>query len=499
MPIARFPLVGSYTNRADGATDDQIFTNCFPETTKNPVTGNGAAKLLKRLGYTKGGALSGVAQAGGQNSTYGAGAILSWTGTANANPRVVAAFQNSGGADMSVWDLVSDTKIGGDIAATVECTAITETMVSTTPTLVANFFDNVGGNLEQWYFPEGGAWTQVTDGDFPTGLSLVGFPSHMDGFVFNMTSDGKIYNSDLNSVSAYTANNFIPVSEYPDKGVSVARQGSFIVGFGEKSIERFVNAGNSSGSPLQRVSGGTIHMGAARRAASEMQTVMNAHGTIYWLGTNSDAAITGVYRFKGMTPEKISSVSIDNLLMSGQLRGFVGTLTQHGMQHVVIRGSAGVWCYCVETNFWWKHLLQSGEMRACLGGASNAAPLAASYFIGSNNARANLYTGNQDDGSNFTQTVTTAEEDLGTQRRKFYNKLSVDYDKQSAASNLGVAWSDDGGTTFSTARNIDMSQTAKPFIDRLGSSRRRIWKYTNTANTPSGIRAAELEYEVGQN
>ena len=492
MPTLRIPLVGSYTNRAAGATDDQIFTNCFPEVVTNSVTGKRTPKLLKRLGYNNGGALTGVASA----LTYGA--IAAWTGATSTTPPVVGAFLNTGGTSTSVWNLPEGTKIGGDIANTSGCSVLDETMVSATPTLVGNFYDSSTGVLERWYFPEGGAWTQVTDSDFPAS-TVVGRPAFMDGWTFDMTSDGKVVGSDLNSVSLYTATNFISANTYPDKGVTVARHGHYILAFGEGTIEVLRNNGNPTGSPLSRET--TIPIGAYRHnsftSGEHLQTVLPAFGTVYFIASSPSGAAIGIYRLRGLEPEKISSVAIDNLLENQKVTGFVGSMFMSGIRHVVLRGSGGVWAFCLETNFWWKVLLASGEMRACVAASNLLTPTRAiTYFLGTNNARANAISGNQDDGVDFTQTVTTEEMDLGTEKVKFYRRMRADYDRQSSTSNLGVSWSDNGGSSFSTARNIDMSVVGVGLAS-LGASRRRIWKFTNTANTPSGIKAIELEYDVG--
>lgn len=496
MATFRIPLVGSLTNRnidpQTYSTKDQQFINCYPQVTVNPLTGKQSISLYKRPGSSKGGALANVSSASIR------GAMVAWTGHPNAAHPIVASFVNDDLATNSVWDLTADTKIGANFSAGGGiCTALTETMVSSTANLVGIFIN--GSTIEQWFYPNGGTWTKVSDADF-TGYTLAGVPAHMDGYVFNMTTDGLIVNSDLNSVSAYTAGSYISASTYPDKGVTVARLGNLIVGFGEKSIEFFRNTGNATGSPLSRV--GALDMGAARRSDGGNQTVLCAASSIYWLGNNSDGASIGIYRFKGNEPEKVSNDAIDTLLAAGRIIGFSGTLVLHGMTHIVLAdtGATFSWCYCVDTNFWWQLTMASGVIRSCLGasdtGSSNNAK---SYFTTTANARGNTFpitAVNQDDSSNFTMTVQTENVDMGTDRRKFFNKLRVIADTQSAASNISVSWSDDDYATFSTARDIDMS-TAQTWITALGSARRRAFKLTNAANTPCRIQAIEIDYEPG--
>lgn len=505
MPTLRIPVVGSPINRLDSNTftGDQLFTNGIPDVTRNPITGKSAVYLMKRPGTAKGAALTGV------DSAAKSGAILNWSGQTGSTPKVVAAFLNTGGTSTSIWDIGLDTKIGGDISTTDDCTCITETIVSGTPNLVANFYDSSTTLLEQWFFPEGGAWTQVTDGDFPS--NVVGQPAHMDGYVFNMTADGKVYNSDLNSVSSYTANNFVSAGQYPDRGITVARHGAHIIAFGECSIERFYNNGNASGSPLSRVEDGGLLMGAARTrtvggvSKITYPSVLTAYGTIYWLGTNSQGAPQGIYRFKGTTPEKISNTTIDRMLSGGAVFGFGGTAFLCGTSHVLLRTAQDTYAYQIETGMWWRLKLASGAISGCVTVRADFAFASTdNYFIGTNNARGNHFQplpssiNHQDDGSNYTLTVQTASDDLGTSKRKFYESLRLIGDDPTAACNVSVSYSDDDYATFSTARNIDMNTYPSPKLTRLGSSLRRAWKLANTSATALRLEALEIDYSVGQ-
>ena len=486
MPKVRFPLVGSFTNRNENAStfsaDDQVFINCYPELNNNPITGKASADLYKRTGFTTGGALTSVSAAGA------VGAIVS-----SVTFGVAAGFRNVGGSS-SVWDLITSSKIGGDIASADDVVAIIETTIGGTDNLVAYIDDTAV--IDQYYFPDGGSWTKVTDGDFPT--DAVGFPAALDGYIFNMTARGRIYNSDLNSVSSYGATSFITCDISPDGGITVARQGNKIVGFGSRSIEFFENAGNAFGSPLRRI--GALQMGAANRLISGHHTVLPLSDTIYFVGTDSSGAYTGVYKLEGLQPKKISNPAIDKLFGSAVLQGFVGKFSLHAQTHIAVQGTSGVYCFAEHSGLWWKFLLASGEVIAI----DSTAPAgnvtgANSYFMGSNNARANQLLAAavyQDNGSNYTMTARTDSLDFGTDRTKFFKKMRVSYDVQSSSSNLGISWSDDDHDNYTTAVNIDMSQSTG-WITRLGSSRRRSFQFTNTANTPCRIRAVEIDYEEG--
>lgn len=492
MPTLRFPLVGSLTNRVQGPVADgkeQIFTNCYPEINTNPITGKKTVHLLKRFGYSSTSAFTGV-------SAPNTGSIIVWTGNTSATSPVAAGFTNTGSTSTSVWNLTNGTKIGGDIATTDICACLTETSISGTANLLGYFRDSGTGAMEQWYFPQGGAWTQTTDGDFPT--NIVGRPALMDGFVFNMTLDGKLYNSDLNSVSSYAATSYIANNDYPDQGVSVARLDKYIIGFGQKSMEIYQNAGNAIGSPLRRIQ--TVQMGACKTNNSGPQTVLEAFGTVFWIGTSSNGAITGIYLFEGLTPKKISTPGIDKLISDTGLAGFVGSLMLHGMRHIMLVNTAGtaMRAYCLDTNFWWAFQFANGSASMGSCAESGGAGLGNfSYFTIGTTGTVFDFDVNQDAGADFTMSVQTDNMDVDTDRRKFWKKIRLAYDRQSSTSNLGISYSDDDFVSYSTARNIDMSGNLS-WLARLGSSSRRSWKFTNTANTPCRIQAVEIDYDVGQ-
>lgn len=502
MPALRIPIVGSYTNRGAFPTQnslntDQVFVNCYPQVIENPVTKNGTVYLLKRPGSSASGPLTSSA------SLTGA-ALISWNAASSTLPVIVGGFCEVGSptTSTSVWNINAGVRYGSTVPNTNVVDSLTETIINGTAYLVGYFQDSTTSAIEQWCLPEGGIWEQVVDSDFPT--NLVGFPEHMDGYVFNMTKDGKIVNSDLNTVSTYTATNFITAGQSPDKGVTVAKLGAQIIAFGEKSIERFYNAGNATGSPLSRVQDGGIPIGAARRSNANPHTVIKAHGTIWWIATNSEGGVIGVYRFgdKG-GPEKVSNAAIDAFLVGGQLFGFVGSGVLHGMRHVILRGivgaTIGAYAYCLETNYWWRLTLASGLIVGATSAGPSAVPSGNTYFLTTGNNRGNTFNSDdgRDDGVAFQMTVQTANMDLGTRRKKIWDAVSVIGDiSTQAASQIQIAFSDDDFATFSTPRAIFMS-TQQNRLTRWGASRRRAWQINHSSATPLRLEALEFEYRLG--
>ena len=496
MARVRIPLVGSLTNRNVNAaladTKDQQFVNCFPEITKNPVTGKASIVLNKRQGTSASADVS--ASATGQF-----GAVV-WTSASGSTQAPVFSYLSTGG-DIQFFNALTALQVGDDVTGVDECLHMEETTISGTGNITAMLVDDTSSVLEAWFLPDGGAWTQITDADFPS--SITPAHAHIDGYMIVMAANGRLHNSDLNSLSAWSATSYITANSFGDKGVGCARYRNMIVGFGEGSAEFFRNAGNSTGSVLTRIDEATLRIGAIRNTQTRGSAIRSLMNTVYWIGNNPETGNRGIYRLNGMQAEKVSNPAIDKLVANGVIRSIVGSFSLLGMSHVAFSsGSTSLWCYCVETGFWWLFTPAGSLTVSAMLGAVDESSLSKSFFSAVTNAK--LYNLNanspvwQDNSSAYTMTVQTENMTLGTNREKFWNALHLDCDVQSATSEVNVSWSDDDGATFSTARAIDTS-TSQVWITELGASRRRIWKLTHAANTAQRISAVEIDYTLGAN
>ena len=492
---ARVPLIGSLTSRKPNAdipddTKDQLFVNCFPEGVQNPITGKKDIWLNKRQGT--------IASSDVQASATGHFGSVVWSSNSAATAPLVFSYIKSTATSIMFFN-DAGAQIGGDVANTGACLFMSESDVGGTGNLTATLIDSGTNGWEVWFFPEGGAWTQITDGDFPT--NLVATHTHMDGFMFVMTTAGRIYNSAVNSLSAWGANDYITANSFGDKGVGIARYGRYIVGFGDSSVEFFENAGNATGSVLRRLTGATLRVGARRTGQAEGASIKEVGDTVYWVGQNAASGAPGVYRLNGMQAEKVSNAAVDRVMGNGAMYIF-GCFSLLGMTHVAFRSGAATsaLCYCIETGFWWVFTPAGSLTLTAMIGALDTNDKAKSYFTTNTNAK--FYTFDpstpvwQDNSSAYTMTAQTDPLDLDTRRLKFWQTVHIIGDTESATSNLAVSYSDDDYATFSTARNIDLSSIQKSATG-WGASRRRAWKFAHAANTACRIKAVEFEYEVG--
>jgi hypothetical protein len=158
-----------------------------------------------------------------------------------------------------------------------------------------------------------GTLTQITDADFPTQLGtpdpLIGPMVQMDGYTFVSTKSGKIYNSDINSISSWS-NEVLQATQYPDTLVGLCRFKHFLVAFGSDSIEFYYDAGNAApGSPLTRTDQAFVKFGCIHP-----RCYYNLDDKLYFLGRSSSGT-NGLWVLDGsLQPRKISSQTEDGTI-----------------------------------------------------------------------------------------------------------------------------------------------------------------------------------------
>lgn len=491
MKTANIQLAGSVLTRdpTNYANRDQQFTNCFSYAVGDEITGGRRIYTEKRRGYTRSN-VSGMIEAK-------RGACV-WKSNSTSPPPLVFSFTN-GSTTLRIY-LDSGTQVGADLTAS-DCSSITDTDISGTGNLVA-IIQN-GSNLEGWYFPQAGAWTQITDGQFPpnNGLTLSGSPVHLDGYMFVMCTNGQIWNSDLNSLSSWSANNFITANSSPDRGVGLARTKDIIVAFGLKTIQFYVNNGNPSGSPLLEIPNSVIRVGCYGA-----YTIKTIGDIVYFAGVNPETGQYGIYQLNGTELKKISTPDIE-MFPQGVPPACIGAFrTSLGYDHVLFDSPSAATpmsVYCSTNNRWWRMTTaDSTVIRASLG--KTYAGSGAYYFAGHiGTASAGIYamdpTGTvfQDNGTNVAMTIQTQPLDFGTGKYKYPAQVRLFGDKQSSTCNVAMSYSDDDAITFSTPVNMDMSTNSPAVFNPLGRFRRRVWKFTNAVNLPLRLERFEVDYEVG--
>lgn len=501
---ARIPLVGSFNTRSfwnsgtatstsgyvgvgivglsivgNSVTSsvDQRFINAIPDTVDNPLTGSKKYYVYKRPGLE-----THTTPASGNQGT----AVHIWIGQGAGN-KVVSAF---GATNSMLYDGTSS--IG---STTGQVSKITETLIGTTPNLTM-----VTNSGRGYYYPSGGALTEITDGDYPfnAGQTPTGPMIHLNGYAFVLTQEGNIFNSVLNSVSSWTATGYLGTNLYPDRGVALERFKNVIVAFGQESIEFFKLTDNDTGSPLQAIQEASINVGALQATAI---TSMEDH--IAWVASSSTGSISVYMMTEIGKAQRISTDEIDfQLTSNGDTDVFLTNIKLFGKTFVFVVFGGTTYVYCIEDNIW--HQWTSANAVLWHQWAANTATSPVVYCVSRNTTSGKVYKFNpvspvyQDDGTNFDMVIQTSKIDVDTLKRKFLTKIGIVGDETTTSTNLSVQWSDDDYNTWSTARTVDLS-TSHTYLRVGGAFRRRAFKFSNTSSVPMRLEAIELEYKEGEN
>jgi len=468
--IVGLMIVGK-TNQA--TTKDARYINCFAQTVPDPITGKKRIYCVKRPGF-------------GTQSTPASGkkgyAILVWTGSSSS---VISAFNNPS-------TIYSGTSSLG--AITGKCTGITETFIGTTATLAVTSDDNTG-----WYYDSGvGTMTKITSGNFPgniAGKTITGTFAHLDGFAIIGTTDGTVYASDLNSLTAWTANSSDSSSAYPDGGVAIVRHGQFILSFGTESIQFYYNAGLSP-FPLAKANAKTVKVGAVSADA-----IAQISDTIFWAGSTPQGGLS-IFTYDNVV-QRISTPEIDaELILAGATNVTLTTIRFYGRSFVLVLAGPTTFAYCIEEKMWHEWNSTTPLWYKCAGLSLSGTMV--NYAVSNVDTSGKVFLMNHaslvftDNTAAYTARVQLPVMDLGTIRKKFWAQAEIIGDIEVSTSTITLAYSDDDFATYQTWGTLDLVNERRQAA-RLGSSRRRGWVLTHAAATPMRLEALEITAEIGNN
>ncbi len=268
MTVLRQPLLISAGNRSSSLLKDELLTNCYPE-----AKGQGV-NVLRRFGYAA------LAQ-------YGQGAGLGLFGFNNSTISVVG----------------TTARLGATVLGTVDGSSVYQ---YTTTGANSGFFlkNNAAG-----YVYDGATFSPVTN-NYPA--TTVPGVAYLDGFVFVLTPDGRVYNRNVNAPALGNALDFIS-TQGSDAGVAIAKHLSFILAFGQNSITFFYNNNNPTGSPLLPNKSATLNIGCANG-----NSVVQTKNTVFFVGQTKQRG-RSVYAMEGLNAKPISTPFVDRLLAADNL------------------------------------------------------------------------------------------------------------------------------------------------------------------------------------
>ncbi len=583
MPIARIPLVGSFNQRtvnaaaAFAASQDQRFLNCTFSLVNNPVTGRRTVYVEKRPGWgvestvaasnvatalIKADFLNSILSAfGSSNSTIYKGGTSVGTITGRAMYMSETLISGTGyvvikSSDGTGWyfaaDAADQTSYTGDthsnttvdnIASTAgmyEGQAISGTGIPA-GTRIASVDSSSQITLDTAATATNSSVTltktpvaKIIDANFvATGSTVTAFVD-MDGFLFYANEDGNVYNSDLNSVTAYSASNKIAAQLAPDPPNAIARQKNAVICWGIASREVFYNAGNATGSPLNRSS-----QASSRTGALDQRSVAGLSDDIYFV-TSARYGDVSIMRLRNLSEQQVSTPAINKLLGTAvgsggyvylsafQLGGYsyVSAFITNATDSVdliqvesasflllesgdsiileadpnALAAFARMLVYNVELDVWSEWDCDEATFVTGIGSGSVNQVIAASRV----NDEGKIYTIrpstdgelHTDDGDTYTTEIRTSQVDLGTEKRKFIKSIKLVADDESTGT-VTLEASDDDYASWVTLGTFDLTQRQK-HIYRCGSHKGgRAYRLRHITDGAFRAEALEIEYDFG--
>jgi hypothetical protein len=350
----------------------------------------------------------------------------------------------------------------------------------------------------EYYTSNGTDLTKQADTEIPTPVAgnVV-----LDQYQFLMNNLGSIHNSVVGDVTDW-AGDSINAELQSDVGVGIARYINYIIAFGEKTIEFFYDAANTTGSPLTRSEGQGILTGCAGGA-----TITNCEQELYFVAQAPDGGrFVGAFK-GGFGLERVSTTAIDEYLEKEKANisnayGFY--VRKSGKRHFVLTlptTAKKTFALDLDSNIWVEWTSDVSDTETYFTGVDATVKDGAVYILDEDNGQiyeldSETYQDNTGSAESIKVQIDTAKFDFATTQNKFLWFLKWIGDFAATTTTVGVSWSDDDYQTFSTARNFDINIVGE-FMNRCGSYQRRSFRITHTANTALRAQALEGEQTTG--
>lgn len=337
----------------------------------------------------------------------------------------------------------------------------------------------------------------VTDTNFPPAqtpaLPLASGSAYLDDCVYVLTTNGRIYNSAIENPTSWGALDYISKTAEPDGGVSIAKHLNFVIAWGEWSAEFFYNAGNTTGSPLDRSSSYKMNIGCASGPSMVQFTQ-----TVMWIGQSRETG-RGVYMMDGISPIKVSTAAIDRYLNASTLVGvdaFANTIAGHTMYITSLPDLNVTLVYDMQEKRWYQWSTDSAGNDIVWQYGAFASLGGVSYLQNRTTGKIVTYSTSvyQDETANINYRLVSYIVDLKNNNNKFFYTLFLIGDTE--AWTMQIRYSDDDYTTWCAYRTVDGSLLT-PTLNQLGSAKRRAFEFLSTSNVAIRLQAAEFLIKQG--
>jgi hypothetical protein len=323
--------------------------------------------------------------------------------------------------------------------------------------------------------------------NYPTS-SIPGL-QYIDGYVVRgQTNNNYLRNARLNTVSSYSATDFLAVGSHAGTLQYVHMQKDQIIAFTKNRLEFFFNNGNPVGSPLLRIDQNTIEMGMA-----SPESFGFSGESACFVSENSAEGDSGRSVYKISSLGKVSEIADPVVKRFLTAEGLSISSCSAWMERI-----GGQVVYCINLALANRSFAYIGEglpwaeFQAAGGGKFNVVSATSLdgkvYLQDATNGR--IYVASvstyRDSGSDYTVTLQTGRSNFGTDKLKIEHEVSIVGD--TTGGTLGVEVSDDDFQTWVSSEPIDMALTQKR-SKRLGGFYERAHRFSYTGNSSFRVQA----------
>ena len=334
--------------------------------------------------------------------------------------------------------------------------------------------------------------TEITDGAFLTADTV----TYADGyFVFSRTGNsGEFFWSALNDGSLYDALDFATAETDPDALVAVFTDHQELVLFGTKTIDFYRN----TGAPFARLNGATAEKGSLARFS-----IAKVDNSFMWLGHDYT-----VYRMDERTPIRISTHTVEKDIRSyaNPENAEAMAYTERGHAFYGLKFDEASWFYDSAVNRW--HKKKSKDRDNYRAGHS---VLAFKKNIAGDDRNGNLFEMDPDtfdDNGDEIVRVVDFPYVHAEGRQVFFSRFEGVFAPgvglttgQGSDPQAMMRYSDDGGKSFSNELWRSGGKIGEYAVlaiwNRLGKSRRRLFRLTLSDPVEWRILGANLEADIG--
>lgn len=328
-------------------------------------------------------------------------------------------------------------------------------------------------------------------------VSVTEIPQLTDGvavlnksvYVYNEQS--KIAGADPDGPYAWQPLNYLLAYVEQDSPTAFARQLTQVIALKSTSTEFFRDAGNTPGSPLERVEGQHLDVGCYNG-----RTVQTIDGTLLWV-TSTESGQRSVYAMERLRASEVATPAVKRALEGLDPQYAISFALAGHSFYVLTDPDAGVsLTYDLTAKLWyyWDAL-----------GSTYFPFIAASYASGEtrlqHETNGKIYAFDMaavdDAGTPITMDVFPPQFDANTRLTKHIPRMHLVADQETGSKLLvRVNDSDQLEGKWSNWREFDLSQK-RPTLTNCGSFDRRFYHFRHQARTPCRLTAVELELLIG--